>query len=351
MEETVSNNPLSDQNALHLDRIARASIQLASLGPQLASLAGELEKKAQEQARRAASAADTMLALTADLQKAVEELKAASTQVGGSLGTVEQIALHTRILSLNASIEAARAGVHGRGFAVVVDEVQKLADRTGKTTKDIEQRVSEMQASIVRVADVTAATKSIPASARTIGAVNGEVQGIASLAAGQLDGARSLHSTSNDINSLAELLLIAVGNFRFQAHHEAEAFVAELLPELLVSDGSREDLETKIAHWLTSNPCFELAYITDGEGRQIVDNLVRTEHQIARDRTARGRNWSDRPWFIEARSCDGIVSTDIYRSTANNSFCFTVSTAVRDIAGEVLYVFGSDVNFQCLVSR
>lgn len=342
---------IHSDSARHLDRIARASVRLASLGPQLAALAGELGKKAQEQARRAASAAETMLALTADLEKAVAELRSASTQVGGSLSTVEQIALHTRILSLNASIEAARAGIHGRGFAVVVDEVQRLADRTGKTTKDIEQRIQDMQTSIVRVADVTTSETISTDKVRTIGMVNGEVQGIAGLAAGQLDGARSLHTTSGDINSLAELLLLAVGNFRFQAHREAEDLVARFLPSLASANGSREEIEATITAWLLANPCFELAYLTDGGGRQVVDNLIRNGSHIGHDGSALHRNWSDRPWFKEARTHEGIRSTNIYRSTANQNYCFTVSAAIHDRTGSIRYVFGADVNFHRLVAE
>jgi hypothetical protein len=181
--------------------------------------------------------------------------------------------------------------------------------------------------------------------------VNGEVQGIANLASGQLEGAQSLHATSGNINNLAELLLLAVGNFRFAAHREAQDLMAGLLPALISANGKREDLELQIATWLERNPCFELAYITDGEGRQIVDNLSRDGDRLNRDASARGRNWSDRPWFKEAVRCQGIHSTDIYRSTANHSFCFTVFTALRDKHGRLLHVFGADVNFQRLVTE
>ena len=315
-----------------------AAVHLGTLGPKLAKLSDDLATQARDQASRARAVADTMESLTSQLEEAIRNLKGSAGHVEKALATVTRIAEQTRILAINASVEAGRAGVHGRAFGVVVEEVQQLAVGTGATTQEIEARMQDMRGSISRVAEMTVAH------------ANTAVHGIATSAGEQLASADTLKGMGTDIKRSTDALLLGVGRFRFAVHERAAREMGALVTSLPALSVGKDRVERSLESWLAAHRHFELVYVTNGRGQQVTDNIASRDGRI-QHKAGLGHDWSARPWFRDAVGSTVPICTDLYLSSATGELCFTVAAALRDSGGHLHGVVGADVSFQQILSR
>jgi methyl-accepting chemotaxis protein len=158
-----------------VDASAREASEATQRASDASGEGGEVIQQASSEMRVIATAIESAAGSMAELQTL-------STSISGIVEVIREVAEQTNLLALNAAIEAARAGEQGRGFAVVADEVRKLAERTGKATGEIGGMISRIQESARRAVlemedSVSKAAAGLTLSEQAATSIGGIVEG------------------------------------------------------------------------------------------------------------------------------------------------------------------------------
>jgi methyl-accepting chemotaxis protein len=164
---------------------------VASVAEQIASSATELSASAAGLAQAASSAVGE----ADQARETVSTLEDRSKEIAQVVTVISKVAAQTKLLALNANIEAARAGSAGNGFAVVASEVKELAEQTERATSDIIELVRSVQGVAVE-------------SSAVMGSIGDTVREMSSLTHGvaiAVDGSHGVQDTSGSYTGLAEM--------------------------------------------------------------------------------------------------------------------------------------------------
>jgi len=234
--------------------VSENSSNAATASQKAAATARQGGKVIEETVSRMRAIADTV----GETANKVQELGKRSDDIGRIIRVIDDIADQTNLLALNAAIEAARAGEQGRGFAVVADEVRKLAERTSSATKEITAMITTIQAEtrsavtameagtkevglgmesttqagcslheIIQMSEqvgdmvahiATAATEQSAASEE----INGNIENIARITASTSAGAQQTSRALQDLSSLASNLRQLVGGFQLGSDYNSD---------------------------------------------------------------------------------------------------------------------------------
>jgi chromosome segregation ATPase len=311
------------------------------------------------------------------VKKAVDELVEATKEIYNTVEiistltkTINKIADKTKILALNASIEAVRAGQNGKGFAVIAQEVRELAQATTEATKDVTIKAKEVFGTIEKIKEKMCAIdhqvqrtynlvclnrekleqinqpiKELTLNAESLNEISANLDGTTATLSNTISklseliektthSSSTLKTYSERLHSLSEEQILTVGKARVDLYDYAKEIIQEAASSFELRSMHRPTMENYLKRLIQQHEIFELLYITNDQGIQI---------------TGYGENWSSRPWFINVKESLDTYISDIYVSLATNSYCLTISCPIFDDKHRLIGVLGADLDLKKVI--
>lgn len=324
----------------------------------------------------------------------IEELNSISKEITNILSTVDQIANQTQLLSLNASIESARAGEYGKGFGVVADEIRKLSENSKDSVSKIGELVYSITDQISKVTDAVHSnetiieksvedSKNIEEYLKKIGEsysnVHSMVRNIMDMSGKEYSMISNINSNILSVKSAFDEVSTSIDNvydsiqvqnrnindmenmnkslskasetltaFKSKFDNEytlkkamefsklAENVIAliknEVLPKGEFSQNNIQLHKELLDTYINNNSLIEAIWTNDKKGKFIYSNPP-----------AGIVNAMVRPWFKESIANKEYIS-EIYISAITKSPCITISMPVKDKAGNITGVIGADLH-------
>jgi methyl-accepting chemotaxis protein len=227
-EQTISMNEI----ATTISELLSTSRQIAESSQRVAQIAEQTASAARTGDGTVDKAHESITGIKRQVDQIVGhmlELGKKSQQIGSVLDIVSELAEQTNILSINATIEAAGAGEAGKRFAIVADEIRKLADRVAGSAKEVRGLIDDVRSSVnTTVMATETGSKAVDAGSRQFSDVAAAFKAIASLVSTTTEAAREIELSTKQQTTAVEQVNVAISNVT-QAARETEASTTQTL--------------------------------------------------------------------------------------------------------------------------
>ena len=382
----------SSEQAASVVEITAAMEELARTASQIAENAGKqakLAEAAEESGNTGSSAVEEAVQGVEEVKKRIagiasraDTLGSRSKEIYRVLDLITEIAQETHILSLNAAIEAAAAGEHGRRFSVVAEEVRRLAQRSQESVDSVRNLLDEFAGSIratvvateegskeasrvlerARAAaeaieklrgassDTARVAREISLATQQQNAASDEVvltlKEVSQVVQRMADGLKEFSKTADRLNELGLTIQLLAQSFHLDSPHSLKHMSQRWSGEVRRRAGNWESIEAVLHQTIEATPYIELAYVVDPQGGQIAYAINRDlvgDAELPPSLRA-GEGITERPWYRAVMRERRTVITPVYESMLSEQRCFTVATPVETSDGKMTGVLGLDVN-------